>query len=751
MRRAVLVLAAVALAGGGLGAVVGPTSVAFRPKLESLAAPFADAITKGASAPGRPSTGGARMIPAAYVVPAQTGSVESVQLALDRLLADRWYPPVTPRPQSATSDEALVRAALGAADPALRRVAVRGLGQFENSDEAAAIETLLHDSDAGVRAEAANALAQALVHSKGPDVVPASKFLLGQLATETHDATRSVIREAVARLHYNSQTAATDVLRVVAPFPEAVVLLLRSDRTLQLSDDVRRTLRLAARPRNPAQIPSAAAIEALGIAQDPDTELVNYAATWHCPIGPPTCGFEVRYAAVLRMIAGDPAFDAILRLARHDAAFQVRMAAIRRYGAAVSKTKDCTEIASAVGDSDEPAIVQIDAISLLSPACAEPDGLSANLASLATQLTPTTPVAEWEVGAPALEALVKFDRDRARKIVADVALPSEQWQVRAAAARVATALGDDATLMLLAADRAPNVQTDALAGLMRLKSAAVADVALRDLESPDYQLVRQAALALQGNKQIDTVVPAIVGALTRLTKEGKDTSRDARVPLMTRLKELAPLDSTGTSPLLQWRDQIQPYLSDFDPNVAQLAADVLGTITGTRPAPTPVHRAPLQPSEAELRQLPGRAKIVFDDGSVICMALNRDAAPLAVARFMKLAAAGYYNALTFHRLVPLFVAQGGSPGANEYTGDARFMRDELGLARHVRGAVGISTRGRDTGDAQIFFDLIDQPRLNYEYTVFASLWAPPGECSQSYERMDGLLPGAAIAQVVPIR
>ena len=68
---------------------------------------------------------------------------------------------------------------------------------------------------------------------------------------------------------------------------------------------------------------------------------------------------------------------------------------------------------------------------------------------------------------------------------------------------------------------------------------------------------------------------------------------------------------------------------------------------------------------------------------------------------------------------PLFVIQGGSPGANEYMGDARFLRDEIGLERHTRGAVGLSTRGRDTGDAQIFIDLVDQPRLNYEYTVFA--------------------------------
>jgi cyclophilin family peptidyl-prolyl cis-trans isomerase len=92
-----------------------------------------------------------------------------------------------------------------------------------------------------------------------------------------------------------------------------------------------------------------------------------------------------------------------------------------------------------------------------------------------------------------------------------------------------------------------------------------------------------------------------------------------------------------------------------------------------------------------------------------------------VLRFAHLAASGYYNGLTFHRVVPNFVIQGGSPGANEYIGDAAFMRDEVGTWPHVRGAVGISTRGRDTGDAQIFIDLVDNPRLDHDFTVFAQV------------------------------
>ena len=100
---------------------------------------------------------------------------------------------------------------------------------------------------------------------------------------------------------------------------------------------------------------------------------------------------------------------------------------------------------------------------------------------------------------------------------------------------------------------------------------------------------------------------------------------------------------------------------------------------------------------------------------------SRSQAPATVLRFARLAESGYYNGLTFHRVVPNFVIQGGSPGANEYIGDAAFMRDEVGLWPHVRGAVGISTRGRDTGDAQIFVDLVDNPRLDHDYTVFAQV------------------------------
>jgi cyclophilin family peptidyl-prolyl cis-trans isomerase len=66
------------------------------------------------------------------------------------------------------------------------------------------------------------------------------------------------------------------------------------------------------------------------------------------------------------------------------------------------------------------------------------------------------------------------------------------------------------------------------------------------------------------------------------------------------------------------------------------------------------------------------------------------------------------------------------------------MRDEPGL--HLRGTVGISTRGRDTGDAQIFVNTIDSPRLDHIYTVF-------GTVTTGMPVVDGILEGDVIARV----
>ena len=127
-------------------------------------------------------------------------------------------------------------------------------------------------------------------------------------------------------------------------------------------------------------------------------------------------------------------------------------------------------------------------------------------------------------------------------------------------------------------------------------------------------------------------------------------------------------------------------------------------------------------------------------GGSFTVRLFPDEAPATVARIIRLARAHYYDGHILQRVEPNFVIQGGGPDASEYVGDATFMRDELTPRSHFRGTLGISSRGRDTGDAQWFINLVDNPRLDHDYTVF-------GEVASGRGIVDQILEGDVIAHV----
>jgi cyclophilin family peptidyl-prolyl cis-trans isomerase len=68
------------------------------------------------------------------------------------------------------------------------------------------------------------------------------------------------------------------------------------------------------------------------------------------------------------------------------------------------------------------------------------------------------------------------------------------------------------------------------------------------------------------------------------------------------------------------------------------------------------------------------------------------------------------------------------------------MRDELSATTHARGTLGVSTRGRDTGDGQLFINLRDNPRLDYDYTVW-------GRVVSGLGAIDAILEGDSILRV----
>jgi cyclophilin family peptidyl-prolyl cis-trans isomerase len=217
---------------------------------------------------------------------------------------------------------------------------------------------------------------------------------------------------------------------------------------------------------------------------------------------------------------------------------------------------------------------------------------------------------------------------------------------------------------------------------------------------------------LKGWEDGARAVPVLLEVLARLSAERKRTSRDPRELTLERLRELGDGTIAG---------RLEYLLPDFDPAIAARAASVISEKSGRRIEPETTHFAPdPMPSRDFLIGLSGaRATIRMKEAGTFVVALLPEMAPLTVAQFVKLAESGYYGGLTFHRIVPNFVIQGGSPGANEYVGTPGYIRDEVSVLSHERGTLGISTRGRDTGDSQIFVNLADNYRLDHNYTVFA--------------------------------
>lgn len=89
---------------------------------------------------------------------------------------------------------------------------------------------------------------------------------------------------------------------------------------------------------------------------------------------------------------------------------------------------------------------------------------------------------------------------------------------------------------------------------------------------------------------------------------------------------------------------------------------------------------------------------------VLKFELYDDDAPIAAANFKKLVSEGFYDGLTFHRVIPNFMIQGGDPDGTGAGGPGYTIKCELnGLKqKHDRGVMSMAHRGRDTGGSQFF-------------------------------------------------
>jgi cyclophilin family peptidyl-prolyl cis-trans isomerase/HEAT repeat protein len=115
-------------------------------------------------------------------------------------------------------------------------------------------------------------------------------------------------------------------------------------------------------------------------------------------------------------------------------------------------------------------------------------------------------------------------------------------------------------------------------------------------------------------------------------------------------------------------------------------------------------------------------------------------APLTTASFVALARRGFYDGLTFHRVEPGFVVQGGDPRGDGNGGPGYALRCEITRRAYGRGALGMALSGKDTGGSQFFITLTPQPHLDGGYTRF-------GQVVSGMEAVDRIRPGDVIERV----
>jgi cyclophilin family peptidyl-prolyl cis-trans isomerase/HEAT repeat protein len=224
----------------------------------------------------------------------------------------------------------------------------------------------------------------------------------------------------------------------------------------------------------------------------------------------------------------------------------------------------------------------------------------------------------------------------------------------------------------------------------------------------------------------------------------RDTVYDARRAAVRFIASAWRRDSAAFSDSLIAALRALPAPADL---LVRDAGERISLFAGWRDAPPPPER-PLAWYEERVRSLvlPAlagrlpRAEIRTVRGPIVLELYALDA-PLTVDNFLTLTKSGYYRNITFHRVVPNFVAQDGDRRGDGNGGPAYTIRDELNRRRYDRGAVGMALSGPDTGGSQYFITLSSQPHLDGGYTVF-------GRVVSGMAAVDALVQGDSIRTIV---
>jgi cyclophilin family peptidyl-prolyl cis-trans isomerase/HEAT repeat protein len=422
---------------------------------------------------------------------------------------------------------------------------------------------------------------------------------------------------------------------------------------------------------------------------------------------------RVRVSAIRSLGVLKDARAAAPLLQRAAALMPAHRAAKVNAGAHPSENNELFEIATSLGrllanTNDERAVAWLRTLRETEPAAPEVETAFARVAPFAyLRETPFNRLADERARAETLRDWPRVSAlSQALAEIAGIkaeAAGSGIVSLQADAQIILRSWIDDANLHQMAAP-------DVLRALAAFKPQDLAQVLRRQLAAKDV-IVRATAAELLGETEPDESNARMLAEA--LPVAARDELNDAALSI---------LDSLARQKTYAANEAIKTMLDSPDALVRRRAAALLkangagdfsqrATIAHTRNTDADYGRALSRLGRSV------RALVSTEKGSFVIELLPDDA-PLNVDNFVRLAQTNYFNNVTFHRVVPNFVVQGGDPRGDGNGGPGYQIRCEINEVPYERGAVGMALSGKDTGGSQWFVTHSPQPHLDGGYTVF---------------------------------
>ena len=274
---------------------------------------------------------------------------------------------------------------------------------------------------------------------------------------------------------------------------------------------------------------------------------------------------------------------------------------------------------------------------------------------------------------------------------------------------------------------------DVLRALAAFKPQDLGTVAQAQLKENDITIQESAATILGNLPPSEENTRALAAAWPQAVD---DPSNDAALAILGALAK----QKTAAA-----NEQLKAGLKSGDYLIRQRAADLLKA-NGAGDFSSEVGTVKTRNTDADYKRALARAgrsvrAVVTTSKGSFTIELLPEAAPLTVDNFVQLAQREYFRNITFHRVVPNFVIQGGDPRGDGNGGPGYSIRCEINQVLYDRAAVGMALSGKDTGGSQWFVTHAPQPHLDGGYTVF-------GRVVMGMDVVDKIVRGDVIQSIV---